>query len=120
MLLKKFFLNIIRRFDNLIYDNFGPTRIIFLVRNQLGWQCLLPILKKLIDRPGIKIAVTVEFEGCFNFPKEEEEARLFNKFSRDFQKEYKVDTAIIDFTPGEKIDSSSFIKNIKTCVCLQT
>jgi hypothetical protein len=39
--------------------------------------------------------------------------RLFNKFSRDFQKEYKVDTAIIDFTPGEKIDSSSFIKNIK-------
>ena len=80
MLLKKFFLNIIRRFDNLIYDNFGPTRIIFLVRNQLGWQCLLPILKKLIDRPGIKIAVTVEFEGCFNFPKEEEEARLFNKF----------------------------------------
>ena len=39
--------------------------------------------------------------------------RLFNKFSRDFQKKYKVDTAIIDFTPGEKIDSSSFIKNIK-------
>ena len=39
--------------------------------------------------------------------------KLFNKFSRDFQKENKVDTAIIDFTPGEKITSSSFIKNIK-------
>ena len=28
--------------------------------------------------------------------------RLFNKFSRDFQKEYKIDTVILDFKPGEK------------------
>ena len=34
----------------------------------------------------------------------------FNKISREFQKINKVDTPIIEYTPGKKIDASKFIK----------
>jgi len=36
---------------------------------------------------------------------------LFNKFSKDFQKNYKVDTPIIEYKPGEKLNASKLIKN---------
>ena len=35
----------------------------------------------------------------------------FNKKSLDFQKKFKVDTPIIKYKPGEKLDPSKFIKN---------
>jgi len=35
----------------------------------------------------------------------------FNKISRDFQKKWKVDTALIDYKPGERLDPSKFIKH---------
>ena len=41
----------------------------------------------------------------------EKEIRDFNKISREFQKINKVDTPIIEYTPGKKIDASKFIKH---------
>ena len=35
----------------------------------------------------------------------------FNKLSRDFQKINKVDTPIIEYKPGQKLDASKFIKH---------
>jgi hypothetical protein len=40
-----------------------------------------------------------------------EHINLFNKFSKDFQKNYKVDTPIIEYKPGEKLNASKLIKN---------
>ena len=40
-----------------------------------------------------------------------EHINLFNKFSKDFQKNYKVDTPIIEYKPGEKLNAPKLIKN---------
>ncbi len=40
-----------------------------------------------------------------------EEIKQFNKDSRLFQKEYNIDTPIIEYKPGEKLDPAKFVKN---------
>ena len=40
-----------------------------------------------------------------------EEIKKFNQDSRAFQKNYNVDTPIIEYKPGEKLDASKFVKN---------
>ena len=37
--------------------------------------------------------------------------KLFNKFSKGFQKEYGIDTPIMEYKPGEKLVSSNLVKN---------
>ena len=37
--------------------------------------------------------------------------KLFNKFSKDFQKTYGIDTPIMEYKPGEKLVSSNLVKN---------
>lgn len=39
------------------------------------------------------------------------EIKKFNQDSRTFQKNYGVDTPIIEYKPGEKLDASKFVKN---------
>ena len=39
------------------------------------------------------------------------ELKLFNKYSKNFQKEWKVDTPIIEYKPGEVLDPSKFVKH---------
>ena len=39
------------------------------------------------------------------------EIKKFNQDSKAFQKNYGVDTPIIEFKPGEKLDASKFVKN---------
>ena len=39
------------------------------------------------------------------------EIKKFNQDSRAFQKNYGVDTPIIEYKPGEKLDASKFVKN---------
>jgi hypothetical protein len=41
----------------------------------------------------------------------EGEIKQFNKDSKLFQKEYNIDTPIIEYKPGEKLDASKFVKN---------
>ena len=40
-----------------------------------------------------------------------EEVKQFNKDSRLFQKQYRIDTPVIEYKPGEKLDASKFVKN---------
>ena len=40
-----------------------------------------------------------------------EHINLFNKYSKDFQKQFKVDTPIIEYKPGEALNPSKFIKH---------
>ena len=40
-----------------------------------------------------------------------EHIKLFNKYSKNFQKEWKVDTPIIEYKPGEVLDPSKFVKH---------
>ena len=37
--------------------------------------------------------------------------KVFNKFSKGFQKEYGIDTPIMEYKPGEKLVSSNLVKN---------
>jgi hypothetical protein len=37
--------------------------------------------------------------------------KLFNKYSKGFQKEYGIDTPIMEYKPGEKLVSSNLVKN---------
>jgi hypothetical protein len=39
------------------------------------------------------------------------EIKTFNQDSRAFQKNYGVDTPVIEYKPGEKLDASKFVKN---------
>jgi hypothetical protein len=40
-----------------------------------------------------------------------EEIKQFNKDSKLFQKQYGIDTPVIEYKPGEKLDASKFVKN---------
>jgi hypothetical protein len=61
---------------------------------------------RLIDAPFSKLFEKV-VRGDTGL---EKEIKDFNKISREFQKINKVDTPIIEYTPGKKIDASKFIK----------
>ncbi len=37
--------------------------------------------------------------------------KLFNKFSKDFQNKYGIDTPIMEYKPGEKLVTSNLVKN---------
>ena len=60
----------LRRIDDSIFNNIGPIRILFVIRNSLGMTCLLPLIKEANKRENIHIAITEEFEGCFDWPKD--------------------------------------------------
>ena len=62
---------------------------------------------RLIDAPFSKLFEKV-VRGDTGL---EKEIKDFNKISRQFQKINKVDTPIIEYTPGKKIDASKFIKH---------
>jgi hypothetical protein len=62
---------------------------------------------ELIDSPFSKLFEKV-VRGDTGLGKE---IKDFNKISREFQKINKVDTPIIEYTPGKKIDASKFIKH---------
>ena len=62
---------------------------------------------RLIDAPFSKLFEKV-VRGDTGLDKE---IKDFNKISREFQKINKVDTPIIEYTPGKKIDASKFIKH---------
>ena len=80
MLLKKFALHFIRSIDDFFYERMGPIRVLFIIRNQLGWQCLLPIITLLTERKNVVIGITIEFEGCVEIPDTGFEAEIFNRF----------------------------------------
>ncbi len=40
-----------------------------------------------------------------------EHVRLFNAYSKDFQKEWGIDTPTIEYKPGQKLNASHFIKH---------
>ncbi len=40
-----------------------------------------------------------------------EHVRLFNAYSKDFQKEWGIDTPTIEYKPGQKLNASNFIKH---------
>ena len=62
---------------------------------------------RLIDAPFSKLFEKV-VRGDTGL---EKEIKDFNKISREFQKINKVDTPIIEYTPGKKINASKFIKH---------
>ena len=46
-----------------------------------------------------------------NFKDLKGHVKLFNKFSKGFQKEYGIDTPIMEYKPGEKLVTSNLVKN---------
>jgi len=70
----------LRDIDDLIFDNVGPIRVLFIIRNFIGYQCLLPIIKKTIVDNSFHIRLITEHEGCFQFPDDSESQRIRNKY----------------------------------------
>lgn len=69
-----------RRMLQVKYGIFGPIRILFIVRNSLGMSCLLPIIEEAKKRKKIKIAITIEFAGCYDSSIDEVSRQLFSKY----------------------------------------
>jgi len=55
--------NFIRYLDDLFYDNFGPIRILFVIRNNLGLCCLIPIINEVKKYRNIRFSITIENIG---------------------------------------------------------
>jgi CDP-Glycerol:Poly(glycerophosphate) glycerophosphotransferase len=70
----------LRDIDDLIFDNIGPIRVLFVIRNFLGYQCLLPIIKKTIVDNNFYVGLTTEHEGCFQFPDDSESQYISSKY----------------------------------------
>jgi hypothetical protein len=66
--LRKYLVKSLKLIDNAFYESVGPIRILFVVRNGLGMSCLLPLIKEAQKRTLIKITITEEFEGCYDWP----------------------------------------------------
>ncbi len=71
----------IRWIDDLFYTYFGPIRVLFVVQNKFGFSCLLPIILMLEKKSqNVKIAVTLDVEGCIEIPTEGEVKRIFEQY----------------------------------------
>ena len=62
--------------DNCIFDNIGPIKILFVVKNGYGYQCLIPIIEKCLEDKTFSVRLTLEQEGCFQFPLDSLSKRL--------------------------------------------
>lgn len=58
----------VRFLDNCIFDNIGPIKILFVIKNRFGYQCLIPIVEKCLEDKAFSVKLTLEQEGCFQFP----------------------------------------------------
>ena len=71
----------IRRFDDLVYTYFGPSRVLLVVRNKTGLSCLLPMIVALEKKgSAVKIVITVEFDGCVEMPKSGHSKRVLDQY----------------------------------------
>ncbi|PCI70450.1 MAG: hypothetical protein COB26_02870 [Piscirickettsiaceae bacterium] len=78
--MKKEVLGLLRGIDDAIFDNIGPIRLLFVIRNNIGYGCLIPLIRKTIEDGHFKVAVTLEHDGCFDFPNDEESQIIKRKF----------------------------------------
>lgn len=78
--MRKMVLNALRSLDTTIYDNYGPIRVLFVIRNLLGVSCLLPLIREAEKRNIISIAITEESEGCYKWPTTGEIYELYSSY----------------------------------------
>ena len=71
-------LNLLRLLDDSLYDHFGPIRLLFVIKNIVGYRHVLPLIREVVKRKEFKVALTLEKTGCFTFPKDEESRFLMN------------------------------------------
>lgn len=70
----------VRDIDSFVHDRVGPIRILFLVRNQIGWSCLYPLVKACEENSNLKLAITFDVDDCMDLPNNLENRRVFQKY----------------------------------------
>jgi CDP-glycerol glycerophosphotransferase (TagB/SpsB family) len=70
----------LRFLDDLIFDNFGKIRLLFVIRNTIGYQCLLPLIRQVIMDESFVVRITKEHEGCFQFLDNNESQQLLQNY----------------------------------------
>lgn len=78
--LRSRFLNALRRLVGFWYERTGPVRVLFLVRNKIGFSCLRPLLLELERRGTFRIGLTLEFDGCMAPPEAPGDRALFDRY----------------------------------------
>jgi len=71
-IIKKQIINIIKNIDDMISDNFGSIKILFVIKNSISFKVFLPIIRETIHDNHFKIYLTLECNGCFTFPEDKE------------------------------------------------
>ena len=72
-------LNLLKGVDDAIFDNVGPIRVLYVIRNTIGYQCLIPLIRKTMGDDGFHVAITLEHDGCFEFSDDEESQNIKRK-----------------------------------------
>lgn len=57
----------IRYLDNLVFDWLGPIRVLFVIRNNISFDCLIPLIRRIEGDKHFSLSITIEHEGCFSF-----------------------------------------------------
>ena len=70
----------VRDIDSFVHDRVGPIRILFLVRNHIGWSCLYPLVKACEENSNLKLAITFDVDDCMDLPNNLENRRVFQKY----------------------------------------
>ena len=86
MSLRASWLYLLRRWVDYYFDRFGPIRILFLIRNKMGWRCVKPLILALAERPGVRLAIALENDGGGPWPIDGEDRDLFERHAVSISK----------------------------------
>lgn len=76
----------IKSLDDAIYYKYGKIRVLFVIRNSIGYYCLLQLIEQIILDNSFDIRITIEEKGCFDFPEDSKNQNLKNKYYIDTSK----------------------------------
>jgi len=101
---RKKILSAIRCIDNSIYDNFGKIRVLFIIRNEFGLQCLQPILTACINDDQFSVKITIETETLSSFKFEDDQR------SQELKSNFYTCPAVASFTKWHYVFTTDVTK----------
>lgn len=61
-------ITLLKKFDDIVHENFGPIRVMFVITNKFGLMCQLPLVKKMVNDSRFKVYITSINRPSINNP----------------------------------------------------
>ncbi|UZE94365.1 CDP-glycerol glycerophosphotransferase family protein [Alkalimarinus alittae] len=70
--MKQKVITLLKKFDDIVHENFGPIRVMFVITNKFGLMCQLPLIKQMVKDSRFKVYITSVNRPSINNPVHDE------------------------------------------------